>query len=116
MPPLLPGKNKILKQILTHGQYWSPNRIKFQKMFVSVSCLKFCPEILSLQSKKYSKLFPYKIKAVQEFFRPHWKARRRYFKRFQESVYNIFLNPEFLYFLDEAYFTANGKANRQNKR
>jgi len=61
--------------------------------------LKFCLEILSLQSKKYSKLFPYKITAVQEFFRPHWKARSRYFRRFQESVYNTFLNPEFLYFL-----------------
>jgi hypothetical protein len=60
------------------------------------------------------KLSPYKVRVIQEFFPANWKARSRYCRWFQESVTNGFLDPELVFFSDEAWFTLSRNVNSQN--
>lgn len=60
------------------------------------------------------KLRPYKIRAVQQLFPLDWEARSRYCRWFQESVANGILDPELLFFSDEAWFTLKGNVNSLN--
>jgi hypothetical protein len=60
------------------------------------------------------KLRPCEIRAVQQLFPPDWEARSRYCRWFQESVANGILDPELLFFSDEAWFTLKGNVNSLN--
>jgi hypothetical protein len=57
-----------------------------------------------------------KLRVVQEFFPTDWEARSQYCRWFQESISNVFLDLELVFFFDEVSFTLGGNLNSQNNR
>lgn len=60
---------------------------------------------------KLFKLWPFKVRAIQELFRPVWEAVRQYYSWFQKSVPNGVHDLFLVFLLAGTWFTLDGNVN-----
>ena len=64
---------------------------KVDNAFGPVCCSKGCTKIFSSQVKeRLQKFFPHKIRALEQLLTLHWKRKRRYYRSFQELIFDGF--------------------------
>jgi hypothetical protein len=75
--------------------------------------------LLALQwglSKSTAHVRPYKTTVVRSFLPPDYEAWIRYCRWFQESVINGLIDPELVFYSEEAWFNLSSYVNSQNNR
>jgi hypothetical protein len=84
-------------------RYWHTNGNKSQDTCEPVGCSVWGAKSLRSHGKELLK-HPYKIRAIHQLSPLPWEARSRYCRRFCESVSKGFIDPELVFFSDEACF------------
>jgi hypothetical protein len=65
---------------------------------------------------KLLKQKPYRKTMVHQLLPPDAEARINYCRWFQQSVYDGMVDPDFVFYTDEAWFHLSGYVNSQNNR
>lgn len=111
------GQEKILKKTCADSRttYWHRYSIRRKPKSVVTS---FSSSVWV--GKKYSSRWyevevrPYKTTVVHGLLPPDCEAWIRYRRWFQESVFNVFIDPELMLYSEEAWFNLSSHVNSQN--
>ena len=95
------ARNTIVGKLPTKGSGWTKETKKKKSTFN----WRQVPNPQVMRKQKFSKLRPCKILYVHKLFPVDWKAWSRYYKWFQESIRNRFIDPKLMSFSDDTSFT-----------